>query len=137
MTKKSLNKLFLKKNFFYFIIFFVFLIQSYQGFLNVYVILNKNYEERMINTGGHCSNQGYGFIKFIHKNYKKLLDENIPVKSYIDSATAEAYFYNVKKKNSNEYLIIISDQKENIKNINLNDYHIIYNEFNCYFLKKK
>ena len=96
--KKKISKNYLSKKNFYLIIFFVFIIQFYEGFLNTYILIKKSYEERMIEHGGFCEKQGYGFTKFINHKYKNLTDLNIPVINFLDFPTAEGYFYKTDKK---------------------------------------
>jgi hypothetical protein len=128
---------FLSKKKIYYIIFFIFVVQFYDGFLNTYILLRSNYEERMLKYAGYCDKQGYGFIKFINQKYKNLIDSNIPVISFLDSPTAAGYFYDTNKKNSDNHLIIISASEEDLKKINFQNYYVINQQFNCYFLKKK
>lgn len=136
MKIKKFRNLLSKKNFYYFF-FFIFVVQFYNGFLNTYILLRNNYEERMINNGGYCENQAYGFISFINKKYKDLVELNIPVINFSDSPSAAAYFYDTHKKKTNEYLIITNPSKNDLKNNFLKKYQVIEQFQNCYFLKKK
>ena len=135
--KKKITKNYLSKKNFYLIIFFVFIIQFYEGFLNTYILIKKSYEERMIEHGGFCEKQGYGFTKFINHKYKNLTDLNIPVINFLDFPTAEGYFYKTDKKNSINYIIIINPPEEDLKKKYFKNYYVIEKSLNCYFLKKK
>ena len=66
--KKKILKYFQYKNF-YFFVCLIFVVQFYDGFLNIYIILKNNYEERMIRHGGYCEKQAYGFTYHINKKY--------------------------------------------------------------------
>lgn len=136
MQKKFFKNLELKKKL-YFFIFFIFVVQYYDGFLNIYILLRNNYEERMVKHGGFCEKQAYGFIKYINHKYKKIVELNIPVINFLDFPPATGYFYDTKNKVTNNYLIVISPSEYDLKRINFKNYQIIEQIQNCYFLKKK
>ena len=105
-----------KKYIYYFgLLIFCFFI--FKGFVNFYIILNNNYDQRMLRYGGFCNNYGYGFVKFINEKYK--LDYNIEVKNFNDAPSPYGYFYNINKNFSKKYLILI-----NASNNDLNFYLI-------------
>jgi len=136
MVKKIFNYYQSKKNFLVFF-FFIFVVQFYDGFLNIYLLLRTNYEERMFKHAGYCEKQAYGFIHFINQKYKNLVDLNIPVRSFLDFPHAGGYFYDTNKKETNKYLIVIHPSEEDLKRTFLTDYQVIEQTQNCYFLEKK
>ena len=40
-------------------------------FLNIYLILQKNYQSRMVSVYGYCDKQGYGFIQKFKNKFLK------------------------------------------------------------------
>ena len=134
--KKKILKYFQLKNF-YFLISLIFIVQFYDGFLNIYIILKNNYEERMVRHGGYCEKQAYGFIRHINEKHKKIVKLNIPVINFLDFPTAAGYFYDTNIKETNKYLIIISPSEEDLKKKYFKNFQVIEQTQNCYFLKKK
>jgi hypothetical protein len=130
-------KYFLLKKNFYYIIFFILTIYIYDGFTNIYIILKNNYESRIVKNAGYCDRQAYGFIKFINDKYQKSINANIKVVSYANWPTAEGYFYDVNKKISNDYIIIINATQKDLEKVNIYNYYIVSKHSNCYFLRKK
>ena len=135
MTIQKLKKFLIKKNYYY-VIFFIFILSVYDTFTNSYILLRNNYQKRMLEYGGYCDKQAYGFIKFINYKYKHLVNLNINVLSFANYATAEAYFFDTTKLRSENYLILISPLEEELNKIYLKKYKVIEKQFNCYFLKK-
>jgi hypothetical protein len=129
-------KKFLTKKKYYYVIFFIFILSVYDVFTNSYILLRNNYQNRMLQYGGYCDKQAYGFIKFINDKYKNLENLNINVLSFANYATAEAYFFDTSKARSEDYLILISPLEVDLNKIYLKKYKIIDKQFNCYFLKK-
>jgi len=128
------------KFFFIYFIFFLFIGVIFDLFLNTYIILNKNYNDRMIFYGGYCDKQGYGFTKYIYEKYAKSINVNIDattVASPVQFAPPQAYFYNYNKKISDKYLILLNPTEEDLKiNYYLKGYKIIEKKGNCFFAKK-
>jgi len=104
------NILFQNKLFYFFIIIFLFQINS--GFTNIYIILKNNYDSRMVKNAGYCENQGYGFVKSIYEKYKI----NAAVKNLADYAPSGSYFYNLKYKYDADYLILLNITQDNFLN---------------------
>ena len=123
-----------KKNIIYFlIILFTFVVHN--TFLNSYIILNNNYLSRMIKYGGYCDFQGYGFIKFIYKNYE--FNENFAITNFKDFPSSAGYFYRIKNNNNSNYEILINISDENfIKLYKKNTFVVLEKKDNCYFIKK-
>ena len=120
----------------YYIYFLIIIFAIYDAFTGTYIILKYNYEERMEKNAGFCDKQGYGFIKFIDKNYKKKINENIPVVTFIDSPNAAGYFFDTKKKNSQNYLILLSISDEMFYEQYFGNYRVLEKKSNCYLIKK-
>jgi hypothetical protein len=135
MINKKFNKFLIKKNYYY-VFFFIFILFVYDTFTNSYILLRNNYQKRMLQYGGYCDKQAYGFIKFINDKYKNVVNSNINVLSFANYATAEAYFFDTTKIRSKDYLILISPLEPDLNKIYLKKYKLIDKQFNCYFLKK-
>jgi hypothetical protein len=122
------------KKYIYYFGFLIFSIFIFKGFVNFYIIINNNYEQRMVKYGGICNNYGYGFAKYINDKYK--FDYNIPVKNFNDAPSPQAYFYNVNKKVSKNYLILINASDKDLSTYLLkNNYKILEKNENCYLIK--
>lgn len=123
-----------------YIVFFLFVAIVYDLFLNTYIILNKNYYERMVFYAGYCDKQGYGFTKYINEKYAKTIDVNIDATTVAGTtqyAPPQAYFYDYNKKISNKYLILLNPSEEDLKvNYFSKNYKIIEQKGNCFFAKK-
>jgi len=135
MTIQKLKKFLIKKNYYYGI-FFIFILSAYDTFTNFYILLQNDYQKRMLQYGGYCDKQAYGFIKFINYKYKNLVNSNIKVLSYVNYPTAASYFYDTTKVISDDYLILISPSDADLNKVYLNKYKVVDKQFDCYFLKK-
>jgi hypothetical protein len=126
--------------FFIYLIFFLFVAIIYDLFLNTYIIINKNYYERMVFYAGYCDKQGYGFTKYINEKYAKTIDVNLDattVAGPIQFAPPQAYFYDYRKKLSDKYLILLNPSAEDLKvNYFSKNYKVIEQKGNCFFAKK-
>ena len=88
----------------------------------------------MIKYGGFCQYQGYGFAKEIVDKYN--LDININTHNAYDYPPVGGYFHNIKKKNSNNYFILINYSSENLKSFTKErNFQILEKKDNCYFIK--
>jgi hypothetical protein len=138
MFSKKKNKY--SKFFIIYFTFFLFTGVIFDLFLNTYIILNKNYDDRMNFYGGYCDKQGYGVTKYIYEKYAKGINVNLDattVASPVQFAPPQAYFYNYKKKNSDKYLILLNPTEEDLKiNYYSKGYKIIEKKGNCFFAKK-
>jgi hypothetical protein len=94
----------------------------------------------MIFYGGYCDKQGYGFTKYIYEKYAKGINVNLDattVAAPVQFAPPQAYFYNYKKKISDEYLILLNPTEKDLKiNYYLKGYKVIEKIGNCFFAKK-
>ena len=122
-----------KKYIYYFgLLIFCFFI--FKGFVNFYIILNNNYDQRMLRYGGFCNNYGYGFVKFINEKYK--LDYNIEVKNFNDAPSPYGYFYNINKNFSKKYLILINASNNDLNSYLIrNNYKILEKLEKCYLVR--
>jgi hypothetical protein len=111
----------------------IFCIFIFNGFLNFYIVLNNNYQQRMLKYGGFCNNYGYGFVKYINDKYN--FDHNIVVKNFNDIPSPYAYFFNVNKNVSKKYFILINPSSKDL-NIYLleNNYKILEKKENCFLI---
>jgi hypothetical protein len=96
--------------------------------------MKKNYSERMNFNAGYCDNQGYGFIERMYKEKKFI--ENILVKNFNNQPNIHGYFYNIKKKDSSKFIILIGAQSSQLYTFIKNDYRIVEQFNNCYLIKK-
>lgn len=125
---------FILRNNIYYLFLLIFCFSIFNVFLNSYIILNSNYQQRMIKYGGFCEYHGYGFTKQIIDKYN--LDFNITTHNANDYPPVGGYFYNIKKKGSNNYFILINYNQKNLINfINNKKFKILEQEDNCYFIK--
>jgi len=122
-----------EKKFFYFFLILFTLVQ-FDFFLNSFIVIKKNYSERMNFSAGYCDGQGYGFIEAMYKEKKFL--ENVLVKNFNNQPNIHGYFYNIKKKDSVKFIILIGAQSVQLNTFVKNDYQIVKQFNNCYLIKK-
>lgn len=122
------------KKYIYFFSLLIFCIFIFKGFVNFYIILNNNYDRRMLKYGGFCNNYGYGFVKYINEKYK--FNYNIAVKNFNDAPSPYAYFYNINKDLSKKYLILINASDNDLNPYLLrNNYAILEKKEKCYLVR--
>jgi len=122
------------KKYIYYFSLLIFSIFIFKGFVNFYIILNNNYDQRMLKYGGFCNNYGYGFVKYINEKYK--FNYNIAVKNFNDAPSPYAYFYNINKNLSKKYLILINASDNDLKPYLLrNNYAILEKIEKCYLVR--
>ena len=96
-----------------------------------------SYNDRISNTYGFCEKEGIGYVNFIKKNFN--IDGKIEIKNSLEgnynSGEWSVYNSNFSEKIKSKYLIIISYEKIEEK-FNLNDYKILHNFKDCFFLNK-
>jgi hypothetical protein len=88
----------------------------------------------MILTAGYCNNQGYGFIHKIY-NEKKFL-ENVFVRNYNNQPNIHDFFYDIKKKNSEKFIILIGAKSSQLNTYAKNGYLAIDQYNDCYLMEK-
>jgi hypothetical protein len=122
------------KKYIYFFSLLIFCIFIFKGFVNFYIILNNNYDQRMLKYGGFCNNYGYGFVKYINEKYK--FNYNIAVKNFNDAPSPYAYFYNINKNLSKKYLILINASDNDLNPYLLsNNYTVLEKIEKCYLVR--
>jgi hypothetical protein len=122
------------KNNIYNLFLLIFCFTIFDVFLNSYIILKSNYQQRMLKYGGFCDYHGYGFVKHIIEKYH--LNFNIVAKNGNDYPPVEGYFYNIKKKGNENYLILINYNDERFASFIKNrKVRILEKIENCYFIK--
>jgi len=131
----NINKKTKTKNIIYFVALIFVALVFFKTFFNSYTILKNDYNSRVIYNAGDCINQGYGFIKRIYNKYSHIFYYNYNVINYNKAASANSYFYNIKKKNNLNYLILLNPSNEQLQNFNNRKYRIIEKVDNCYFVE--
>lgn len=119
------------------IIFFllVFVMTIFNTFTNTYIIIKNNYETRLINSFGDCSRTGYGFIKKVINKFPKI-NGNLTGYNFEDYPLATGFFWNPKLKYSDDYVLLINSKQDTYLEFLEKNYINIYQEDNCYLLKK-
>ena len=96
-----------------------------------------SYDDRISNTYGFCEKEGIGYVNFIKKNFN--IDGKIEIINSLEgnyySGEWSVYNSNFSDKKKFKYLIIINYKKIKEK-FNLNDYKILHNFKDCFFLNK-
>jgi hypothetical protein len=126
MNKKT------KLNYTYFLVL-LFLMIHFKLFENVYVVYRSNLSERLTTNYGYCEKNSYGFIKYIEKKYK--FNRNISILNDEIHPNSQAFIYKPKKEYDPNFAILLNYNKEN-SIININNYTIIDQYKNCFYLKK-
>ncbi len=114
---------------------FIFKIDFFRKF---YVVIIKDYDQRITDNYGFCSTSSIGFINYLNKKYQ--FKDPPQIINY--AGVAEYWiFFKHKNKFNNEFLILLNEQKiynkNYVKNININNYTIVEKFNDCYLLKKK
>ena len=129
-----------KNNLYLIIIIFLFLIAYKINLLkSVHDLFMNNYDERISNVYGFCDKEGIGYVNFIKKEFKingKIKLINSLKQNNNNSGGWAVYNSNFLKKNKSDYLILINHEKFKIK-YNLDNFEILHNFKDCYFLTKK
>ena len=119
------------------IIFIIIILKTnfFQNFLN---LVNLNFQKRISKVYGYCDREGIGYVKFIREKFgkdKKIDLINSLQRNNNNSGVWSIYNTNIDETKPSDYLIIINYNKLNNK-INLNNFDILHNFEDCYFLKK-
>jgi hypothetical protein len=93
-------------------------------FLNVYIILKKNYVERMILAYGYCDKQGYGFVKDINDEFN--ISNNVKIINYDEKYPSTYIFINQFHDIENYQYLILLNNYEN------NNFEIEFNKIKAY-----
>ena len=127
-----------KNNLYIIIMILLFLIVYKINFLrSLHDVFNISYDDRISNIYGFCDKEGIGYVNFIKKNFN--IDGKIEIKNSLNgsnnSGEWSVYNSNFSEEIRSKYLIIINHEKIKEK-FNLNDYKILHNVKDCFFLKK-
>ncbi len=97
-----------------------------------------SYDDRISNTYGFCDREGIGYVNFIKKNFNiegKIKIRNSLKPNNYNSGEWSVYNSNFSEKLEFDYLILINFEKLK-KEFDLNNFQILHNFEDCYFLTK-
>ncbi len=106
---------------------------------NFFELVNINIDKRISNVYGFCEKEGIGYVNFIKKNFnvkEKLTLVNSLKRNNNNSGKWAVYDPKISENKVSKYFIIINLNSLQ-KKIDLNDYDIIHNFQDCYYLQKK
>ncbi len=112
----------------------LFLMINFKFFESVYIVFKSSYEQRLIANYGYCEQSSYGFVSYIQKKYN--LKKNIKILNEESYPSSQAFIYK-PGENFYENKFILLNYNKVKTDIKLNDYFIIEQFKNCYFLEKK
>ena len=127
-----------KKIFFLLIISLLILLFKINFFNNISQILNVKYIKRISNVYGFCEREGIGYVNFIREKFK--VDKKIDLINSLkrnnnNSGKWAVYNTNFSENEKSNYLIVINYKKLS-NEIDLDQFKIIHNFEDCYFLEK-
>ena len=126
-----------KNNLYLIVIILLFLIVYKINFLrSLHDLFILSYDDRISNTYGFCEKEGIGYVNYIKKNFNidgKLEIRNSLKQNNNNSGEWSVYSSNFSEKVKSDYFIIINYEKLK-KKFNLNNYKILHNFKDCYFL---
>ena len=127
-----------KKIFFLLIISLLILLFKINFFNNISQILNVKYIKRISNVYGFCEREGIGYVNFIREKFK--VDKKIDLINSLkrnnnNSGKWAVYNTNFSENEKSNYLIVINYKKLS-NEIDLDQFKIIHNFGDCYFLEK-
>ena len=123
------------------IAFLSLIISTNTNFFNdIYNIYFRKYDERMLRTYGNCGGISYGFIKKVKENFLGS-EINLSTINNFVFPTSMGLFSDLRNDKIKRNLILLNFEKpDNQKlvslGININEYELIYQEDNCFYLKK-
>jgi len=126
----------LKKYIAFYLITGLFFTVSYKLYFNIYnIILNPDYDARLIKSHGYCDREGYGFVKKMYDKYN--FSKNIKIINFESNLYPDVsgFFYKKNLTYSDDKLILLnlSDKKYLL---DFKDYKITENYKSCYLLEK-
>ncbi len=128
-----------KNNLYLIIIILLFLIVYKTNFLrSLHDLFIISYDDKINNTYGFCEKEGIGYVNYIKKNFNidgKLKIRNSLKQNNNNSGAWSVYSSTFSERVKSDYLIIINYEKLE-KKFNLNDYKILHNFKDCYFLAR-
>lgn len=107
---------------------------------SIYEISITSYNERISKLYGYCHKEGIGYVNFIKQKFK--VDKKINlINSLKENNNNSGYWavYNTnfpKKESKSDYLIVINYNKIKDK-IDFNNFEVLHNYKDCFYLKKK
>ena len=130
-----------KKNIFnlFILILFTLVVFKVNFLKSLHNLILSNYDNRISNVYGFCDREGIGYVNFIKKNFDisgKIKIQNSLKQNNNNSGKWSVYNSNYPEKTVTKYLILINHKKFK-KKIDLNNYEIIHNFEDCYFLLNK
>tara|TARA_B100000700_G_C14754009_1_gene718936 strand:- start:101 stop:811 length:711 start_codon:yes stop_codon:yes gene_type:complete len=128
MNHKFIN---LKNLIFVFIIIAVF--HNFNSARNFYSIIQKDYNQRLVNSYEFCRNESIGFLDYIKKKYK--INNSIVVKNFFISPDPSWFFLDSQLNQTVSDKIILLGYKEN-QIINFKNKEGFYISEDIKFLKK-
>ena len=105
-------------------------------FKDISQVLTVKYYERISNVYGFCEREGIGYVNFIKEKFKfnKKIDLiNSLKRNTNNSGNWAIYNTNYHESERSDYLIVINYKKISDK-VNLDNFKIIHNHKDCYFL---
>ena len=105
---------------------------------NLFELVDINLDKRISNVYGFCEKEGIGYVNFIKKKFnikEKLTLVNSLKKNNNNSGKWAIYDPKISENEVSKYLIIINLNSLK-KKIDLNDYDIIHNFKDCYYLRR-
>ena len=120
------------------IISLLFILFKINFFNDISQILNVNYTKRISNVYGFCEREGIGYVNFIKEKFnvdKKIDLINSLKRNNNNSGEWAIYNTNFLENDKSDYLIVINYKKLSNK-IDLDQFKIIHNFEDCYFLEK-
>tara|TARA_B100000035_G_C20829319_1_gene477942 strand:+ start:60 stop:458 length:399 start_codon:yes stop_codon:yes gene_type:complete len=105
-------------------------------FKDISQVLTVKYNERISNVYGFCEREGIGYVNFIKEKFKfnKKIDLiNSLKRNSSNSGNWAIYNTNYHESERSDYLIVINYKKISDK-VNLDNFKIIHNHKDCYFL---
>ena len=121
------------------IILFLILLFKIDFFNDISQTATVKYSKRISNVYGFCEREGIGYLNFIKEKFK--FDKKINLINSLkqnnnNSGKWATYNTNFLESDKSDYLIVINYKKLS-NEINLDQYEILHNFEDCYFLEKK
>ena len=130
-------------------IFFILLIVIsinvfFQSFYKMYIIMQRNYDERMVQSYGYCEKESYGFVSYIYKKYDISKDDKVQILNIRTVPPIQPLIKinnnKVKREKNSYYLILNFEEKNDYRILDLNiknfdNFKFVEKQGNCYFYK--
>ena len=120
---------FINKENFILIIFAILIINNFNFFKNYYLIINRNFDNRLNKVYDFCANESVGFLFYIKSKYK--IEDTISIKNFKISPDPSWVFYNSAKSSIDKERLILLNYKDESE---LNFIKINKNKFKAEFL---